>query len=114
MVRPGLHNSLVSKNLTLHHIYVLLFTIYSVIVYNCYMNTLISTCIFKCGSVLAFILLTVYIYTHTILYNVVHLHLHIFYICTDTVRTVSSGNPKPISAYALVHVIINTTSGTVI
>ena len=38
--------------------------IYTVIVYNCYMNTLISTYIFKCGGVLAFILLTVYSNTH--------------------------------------------------
>ena len=87
---------LVSKNLTLHHIYVLLLSIYTVIVYNCYMNTLISTCIFKCGGVLAFILLTVYIKTLKYLYNAVHIHVHIFCIFlkrTDTVRTVS----KPIS-----------------
>ena len=83
---------LVSKNLTLHHLYVLLLSIYTVIVYNCYMNTLISTWIFKCGDVLAFILLTVYINTHKYLYNAVHLHVHIFNIFanpTDTVRTAS-------------------------
>ena len=61
------------------------------------MNTVISTCILKCGGVSALILLTVYINTHKYLYNAVHLHVHIFYIFanhTDTVRTVSSGKTE--------------------
>ena len=83
------------------------------------MNTLISTCIFKCGGVSAFILLTVYIHLHKYLYNAVHLHVHIFYIFvnrTDTVRTVSSGKTETdqSNVNALVHVIINPILGTVI
>ena len=72
-------------------------------------------------SILAFILLTVYINTHKYLYNAVHLHVHIFYIVanrTDTVRTVSSGKTETDQSNvyaldALAHVIISTTLGTV-
>ena len=56
-----LHNSF-NQYLTLHRIYVLLLHSYTMIVYVCYMYTL------KCGGVLAFILLTVYIHTHNYLY----------------------------------------------
>ena len=85
------------------------------------MNSLISTCIFKCGGVLALILLTVYFNTHKYLYNALHLHVHIFYIFakrTDTVRTVSSGKTETDQSNvhaldALAHVIISTTLGTV-
>jgi hypothetical protein len=68
---------------------------------------------------LAFILLTVYTHTLKYLYNVVHVHVHIFYIFakrTDTVRTVSSGKTETdqSNVHAHVYVIINTTLGTVI
>ena len=84
------------------------------------MSTFISTRILKCGGVLAFILLTVYIsHTHKYLYNAVHIHVHIFCIFvnrTDTVRTVSSGKTETdqSNVHAFVYVIINTTLGTVI
>ena len=89
------------------------------IVNNGYMYTLISTYIFKCGGVLALILLTVYIHSHKYLYNAVHIHVHIFCIFvnrTDTVRTVSSGKTETdqSNVHAFVYVIINTTLGTVI
>ena len=55
------------------------------------------------------------------LYNVVHIHVHIFCIFvkrTDTVRTVSSGKTETDQSNvhaldALAHVIISTTLGTV-
>jgi hypothetical protein len=79
MACPGLHNSFSQyESDTTSYLYLLL-SIYTAIVYNGYMYTLISTYIFKCGSVLAFILLTVYIHTHKYLYNAVHIHVHIFY-----------------------------------
>ena len=72
--------------------------------------------VWRCISI--YITHCIYIHTHKYLYNVVHLHVHIFYIFvnrTDTVRTVSSGKTETDqSKHALVHVIINTTLGTII
>jgi len=66
------------------------------------MYTLISICIFKCGGVLAFIILTVYIHIHNYLYLTSHTYTYISFISLLTglilyVLYSISGNPKPIN-----------------
>ena len=65
------------------------------------MYTLISTYIFKCGGVLAFILLTVYIHTHISIYTTQYIYTYISFVSLLTALILYvlylPVKPKPIS-----------------